>query len=185
MRMLAIIAVLFWGSASSAAPFAIQFESERVDLAVMADSLEVRGHYVLRCNEVTNRPVTVFYPFPADSLLGGARLVSATCAGSPARWEVSPGLPGVRIWIEPCQADTVVVEAVYRQALRTEYARYIVTTTRAWGQPLRHAAFTIRLPDGATPLAFSFPFTRREGAVYVYETDDFYPDRDIIVRWRP
>jgi hypothetical protein len=169
----------------------LQFDSERVELAVVGDSLEVRGHYVLRCRKATVTPVVLFYPFPVDSLLGGARLLSATCAvgdrsPAPARWEAAPSLRGARIWTAPCDADTLVVEAVYRQSLRVDYARYIVTTTRAWGRPLRHASFVIRLPAGAVPLEFSFPFTRRDGPgepVYTYETDDFFPDHDVIVRW--
>jgi hypothetical protein len=62
-----------------------------------------------------------------------------------------------------------------------------VTTTRTWGRALRHAAFEIHLPAGAVPLDFSFPFEirRAQGEVYyTYEADDFFPDRDIVVRWR-
>jgi hypothetical protein len=75
----------------------------------------------------------------------------------------------------------------YRQAIREKYARYIVTTTRAWQQPLRHARFEIRLPEGAEPTEFSFPFAPSRdstGVVYVWEADAFYPDRDIVVRWK-
>jgi hypothetical protein len=91
----------------------------------------------------------------------------------------------VRWWLPGCGGDTIVAEAVYRQKVYAKYARYIVTTTRAWGRPLRHASFEIRLPPAAVPLDFSFPFKPTDGgARYTYEASDFFPDRDIIVRWR-
>jgi hypothetical protein len=74
----------------------------------------------------------------------------------------------------------------YRQAIRGTYARYIVTTTRAWQQPLRHARFEIRLPAKAQPIEFSFPFVKTKdaaGTYYVWESDSFFPDRDITVQW--
>jgi len=79
-----------------------------------------------------------------------------------------------------------VVEAVYRQKLEGDYARYLVATTRTWGEPLRHASFEIRLPPGAKPLEFSYPFARRETEGEVYyclDVEGFFPDRDIVVRW--
>jgi hypothetical protein len=104
------------------------------------------------------------------------------------RWEEVPGNPGVRWWMPPCRGDSLVAEFVYRQGIHAEYARYIVMSARLWGRPLRHAAFEIRLPPGVEPLDFSYPFERRgmgEDACYTWETEEFFPDRDIVVRWRP
>jgi len=177
-------------------PFTLRFDSEHICLSIVGDSLEVRGTYVLLCRGEAPATFPLFYPFPRDSLLGGFRMVSLRVRASLAdpgeggeldsRWESVPGVFAVRWWLPPCPGDTLVAAAVYRQALRSEYARYIVTTTRAWGEPLRHAGFEIRLPAGAEPLDFSFPFVRSEAeaGLYTYAADEFYPDRDIIVRWR-
>ena len=81
---------------------------------------------------------------------------------APAGWEEIPSVSGVRWWIPPCPGDSIAAEAVYRQKIETEYARYIVTTARVWGRPIRFASFEIRLPPGAEPLDFSYPFERRE-----------------------
>jgi hypothetical protein len=179
-----------------AAPFALLFDSEHICLSIVGDSLEVRGTYVLLCAGEGPAAMPLFYPFPHDSLLGGFRMVSLALRGGLAdpgeggalasRWEAVPGIWAVRWWLPPCPGDTLVATSVYRQALRSEYARYIVTTTRAWGQPLRHARFEIRLPAGAEPIDFSFPFERseHEADLYTYAADEFFPDHDIIVRWR-
>lgn len=179
--------------------FPIRFDSERIRLHIVGDSLEVRGTYYLVCVRQTRGEIPLFYPFPDDSLLGGARMVALTARAAsanipreearpaaPARWESLPRVRGVRWWMPPCTGDTLVAESVYRQKLHGEYARYIVTSTRAWNRPLRRAQFEIHLPDGVTPTEFSFPFTKRNrnGQVYYsFEADSFFPDRDIIVRW--
>ncbi|MFB3908856.1 MAG: hypothetical protein ACE15D_10675 [Candidatus Eisenbacteria bacterium] len=175
--------------------FAVSFDSEWIRLAVLGDSLEVRASYFLRCREPDGARVTLFFPFPEDSLLGPARMISLhagveRAALSAIPWRPMPptsAMSAVRFETPPCTGDTVFVDAVYRQQLLGPYARYIVTTTRAWHRPLRHARFDVRLPEGAVPIDFSFPFEAREDSVgrfYSYEVDSFYPDRDIIVRWK-
>jgi hypothetical protein len=172
--------------------FPLIFDSEWIRLSIVGDSLEVRGTYVLLCRIPVADSIPLFYPFPRDSLLGGARMVSlAVRAGAdasrPARWEELPHAPGVRWWVPPCTGDSIVVESVYRQKINARYARYIVTTTQVWGRPLRRARFEIRLPSGSEPLDFSFPFERKRArgeVYYAYEARDFFPDRDIVVRWR-
>jgi hypothetical protein len=172
--------------------FPLVFDSESIWLDIVGDSLEVRGTFTLLCRAPIEESIPLFFPFPIDSLLGGARMVSLAFrvgadSSAPARWEEPPLAPGVRWWVPPCTGDSIVAEAVYRQKIKAEYARYILTTARLWGRPLRRAIFEIRLPLGAEPLDFSYPFERRsEGGevYYVYEVRDFFPDRDIVVRWR-
>ena len=172
--------------------FPLVFDSESIWIEVGEDSLEVRGTFTLRCREAIDRPIPLFFPLPVDSLLGGARMVSLAFrvggdSAAPARWEDLPGAPGVRWWVPPCGGDSIVAEAVYRQKLLTGYARYILTTARLWGRPIRYAIFEIRLPTGAEPIEFSYPFEPRSDGgenSYVYEVRDLFPDRDIVVRWR-
>ncbi|MCB1162203.1 hypothetical protein KDL67_05895 [bacterium] len=170
--------------------FPLLFDSEWVELTIVPDSLQVDARYVMRCRGRTERPTPLVFPFPVDSLLGGWRMIEARVAGdppAPIRWEPMPGASAVRLWVPPCTADTLVLEAVYRQARRTDYARYIVTTVGGWGRPLNYAGFGIRLPQGARPLEFSFPFLPDSACAgrYVYEACEFWPQHDVTVRWRP
>lgn len=176
----------------AATGFPLRFDSEIVRLRIVGDSLEVDGTYFLACQLPYDQPISLFYPFPKDSLLTGARMIDGrTRIGDgpwePLRFQTINGTGGVRWWAPACRGDTVEMQGRYRQGLRTTYARYIVTTTRAWQQPLRHARFEIRLPAGTEPVAFSFPFAEERdstGIVYAWETDSFFPDRDITVRWK-
>lgn len=172
--------------------FPLIFDAEWVRLDVDGDRVEVQGTFLLVCREPVDEPTPVFFPFPVDSLLGPARMVSLVFRTGadplvPGRWEEVPGMAGVRWWLPPCPGDSLVAEFVYRQELRAAYARYILTTARLWGRPLRYAEFEIRLPAGAEPTEFSYPFKRREDGRdvrYVYKTEELFPDRDIVVRWR-
>jgi hypothetical protein len=172
--------------------FPLRFDSEVIRLRIVDDSLEVNGTYFLACQLAYDQPIPLFYPFPTDSLLAGARMVDGRVRIGRGPWEAlrfqaTPERDGVRWWVPPCPGDTVEMQGRYRQGLKEKYARYIVTTTRAWQQPLRRARFEIRLPEGAKPVEFSFPFAGQRdstGVVYVWEADSFYPDRDITVRWK-
>jgi hypothetical protein len=172
--------------------FGVVFDSEWIRISIVDDSLEVRGTYVLWCRHHDDTPLSLFYPFPSDSLLGGARMVSlqATVDGIDQGdwpWETAPHGRGVRWMNPPCIADTIAMTAVYRQEVLTSYARYIVTTTRAWQRPIRRARFDVRLPFGAVPLDFSHPFQACGDSLdryYRYEAQDFFPDRDITVTWK-
>lgn len=186
---------------SSAYP--LRFDSEIVRLTIVGDSLEVDGTYVLACERPYRQLIPLIYPFPADSMMAGARMIEGHTrvdgdSWEPLRFDPLPGGSGVRWWVPPCSGRTIEIRGRYRQAMREAYARYIVTTTRLWQRPLRHARFEIRLPEGATPAEFSFPFSAEADSlrdpaqtgdgdpatVYVWETESFYPDRDIVVRWQ-
>jgi hypothetical protein len=177
--------------AGSEAP--LVFDSEVVRLLVGPDSVEVEGTYRFSCSPAAPEFVTLFYPYPLDSLLGGAKGVSLECRTRGGAWLNAwyrdlPSGAGAA-WRVPVSAGgDLEVRAVYRQALLAPYARYIVTTTRAWSSPLKQARFEIYLPSGARPVQFSYPFeleTRGAGPCYVYEVRDFWPNEDIVVEWTP
>lgn len=172
----------------------VTFVSEVVELTIEPDSLRVDGRYRLRFGDAAGSgEVGLFYPYPRDPELGGARTVRLAWRpvdDSPWRslgiQEIGRGA-GAR-WQVPITAGAdVEVSTTYRQARLGLYARYIVTTTARWGRPLASARFVIRLPEGCEPEEFSFPFARcpDEGpAAWCHEATDFLPDRDVMVRWR-
>jgi hypothetical protein len=180
------------GASQGAGPFPLRFESELVRLVIGPDSLTVEGTYRLSCRRSAGGTANLFYPYPRDDWMGAARTVSLEGRGPDGVWrrllfrEVSDGLGAA--WAIPLdQADTLEVRTVYRQGLVTEFARYIVTSTRSWGRPLARARFEVYFPRELVPESFSFPFVPGEcmgRPCYHYETTEFLPDRDIEVRWR-
>jgi hypothetical protein len=184
----------------------LRFDSEVIHLAVRNDSLHVTGDYLLiRATAAEGgaaQQVELFYPFPADPRLGGVRpgRVESRVPGGqwePASTTLLPHGAGLHCRIAwpaaagPAASDSLEVRATYSQALTGHYARYVVTTTRAWGEPLRAARFEIILPAGAAISEASYPFARettldQDGGRawgYLYETTDFWPERDIVFEW--
>jgi len=152
---------------------------------------------------VSPAPVELFYPFPADPRMGGIRPGDVESRVPGGDWEPVGYTPlphgaGLRcrlVWPAadslPGAADSLEMRVTYRQELIKNYARYVVTTTRAWGEPLRWARFEIRLPGDAELSNASYPFARDEPAsgnedterCYLFETTDFWPDRDLTFEW--
>lgn len=168
----------------------IEFRSERVKLAIDGDSLTVDGTYRFRVAPGGPR-VPIFYPFPREARLGDARMVSlaaraASGAWQPLAWREAPAGSGVT-WLLPDGLGAAPeVRAVYRQGLRGRWARYIVTTTAAWGRPLDRARFEVTLPEGARPRDATLALhAERIGGrrVWVHEARRFAPERDVDVAW--
>lgn len=171
----------------------LDFLAEQVVLRIEPDSLRVDAVYVFVCHaDAAPTQAGLVYPYPQDPLLGGARTVSLACRLGAQAWrELShhelPGGHGARWSLPVAAGDTLRVRTTYLQALRTTYARYIVTSTAAWGRPLQFARFEVHLPPDAVPEEFSLPFEpcgQDERSGWCYEAEDFLPDQDVIVRWR-
>ncbi len=194
--MLAInnrIALLFI-AAWIALPLAAQastplvFDTELIRLEIQGDTLRIEGDYRFLCDSARTH-ISLFYPYPEDSLLGRAWTESLIWRPSPdSAWKVANfhehnRNKGASWQIQIGDSDRPEVRTVYRQLMRKRYARYIVTTTSAWGRPLSHARFEVTLPPGAAISESSYPFERGHDGVWVFEAESFQPAVDIIVEW--
>jgi hypothetical protein len=170
-------------------PDSLHFDSEEILIDVRGDVVEVTGTYHFRVPSGRSTAQPILYPYPQDPLLGMARTLRLELSLADDRWvpiafeELPPR--GVRWRLPAVASEHMTVRTVYRQAMRSTYARYIVTTTQTWGEPLRRANFEIRLPQGAKNPVFSHPFRPKGPSVRVwtYEAENFLPREDIVVRY--
>jgi hypothetical protein len=76
----------------------------------------------------------------------------------------------------------------YVQPTPMKLMEYLLTTGRAWGRPLEHAAFSIRVPDSLQMTFLSFPkdtlWKSDGGTTYVIHRQQFLPDRELTIRWQ-
>lgn len=173
--------------------FPLTFDSEIVRLYVEGDTLRVEGLYRIHCSRPGPEPASLLYPYPADSLMGQARTVLLECRPVNGDWRPlpvveAPRIPAARWRIPRDLGSNLEIHTIYHQALNDHHARYIVTTTAAWGRPLQTARFEVYLPASVRPTHFSHPFTPAPGLgpnCFVFEAENFLPEQDIVIEWEP
>jgi|UniRef100_A0A7V3RG02 hypothetical protein len=157
----------------------IDFYQEKIIIEIDSLSAFVTGHYFF-CNYYkTNKIVKFFYPFPID---------------------VNHPFPDIIILDLPYERDTNGIhfsmlvkpgsdnsfKISYRQKLRKRFFRYITTTTRKWGRPIKYAEFIIYLPEEYQP-KINYKVNKIElqngRRCYKIIKRGFYPFEDLIIEW--
>ena len=167
----------------------ISFQKERVDAVICApDTLEIRGIYWFVNEDATAISAAIYYPFPIDSVSAYPHYITVARLPrkQPIRFDTLPD--GIRwdMHLKGKCGDSVLV--VYRQLNSRMQGRYIVTTARLWGKPLRSAEFSIAVPPGIILDYWSFQYdsidSHRDTLIYRSRHAPFSPDVDMLMRWR-
>jgi hypothetical protein len=171
----------------------VHFAREEVWLDVRPGVLVVSATYHFTC--AAKQPVIglMSYPFPVDSLnpypdsIVIARYESGPpAAGLAARsFERNDTAVVFPLRFAPGREDSFF--AWYRQPLRSNSARYIVTSTRQWRRPIDRASFRVSVPARFRAVELSF---EPDSVVivdsirnYYFTRRQFWPDRDVVVEW--
>jgi hypothetical protein len=152
--------VLLLSTLSAACNRGISFKRERIETTIVAcDTLEIRGTYFFENIDSLPHTTSIYYPFPVDSILAYPHYIELkrSSGESDTRYiKVKKGMRW-RMTVGAGETDSVVV--TYRQKTTAAQGRYILTTTKYWGKPLKSAAFTVAVPDGITLAFWSFAET--------------------------
>jgi hypothetical protein len=175
-------------SASLAAAAELRFWKENISVRIHAvDTITVTGTYYFKSSTGEALSSGLFYPFPLDSI-----------HDFPVRYSVRSGASGKAIVsrksgtglyfsvdILPNAVCSVLVS--YTQHVRQPSARYILTTTAAWRQPLGPSNYSVALPSAWTLSYLSYEtdsVTSRGGlTTYHFFRDNFMPERDLGFAW--
>lgn len=167
------------------------FARERILVLVERDAVTVEGTYVLRNTSPRSRMQSLFYPFPVDSTHPYPDSMSVRQGGRNVPYRRTAG--GVSFAVEIPARDVAGFRVSYRQTSLDASACYILTSTAAWGRPLESADFEIAVAPGLALEEVSYDVsevvradTDRDGTRrYRMSREDFMPDRDLCLRWRP
>jgi hypothetical protein len=168
----------------------VHFVREHVTVIPSEEQTRVVGDYHFLNGEDHPVETGIKYPFPIDpdhafpflvrvweERDGGWTPIGFTNAGDAVLFSLR---------LAPREEKTIRVE--YAQQIRRHRAVYIVTTTAAWGEPIRLAEFEFRVPAELRDVQFSFVPDRSEARgdtiVYHYARTDFLPDRDLVMTWQ-
>lgn len=159
----------------------VHFAREEVWLDVRPGVLAVSATYHFTCAAKEPIGAVVSYPFPVDSL--NPYPDSILIPGY--RFDRNDTAVTFVMHFAPGREDSFF--AWYRQPLRSNSARYIVTSTRKWRRPIDRAVFRVSVPARFCGVALSF---EPDSIVivdsvrnYYFTRTRFWPDRDVVVQW--
>ena len=162
-------------------PLPIRFKEEVIHLDVDEARLDVDALYIFQNRTRARQLITLFYPFPVDETHAFPDRVEV----EGARYKAAKHGLLLRLRFGPGEDRAVTVR--YSQAITRPPARYILTSTGAWGEPLDEAEYQVRWPAALEDVRVSYPGEiTREGAQQVlrFSRSDFLPERDLVVDWR-
>lgn len=159
---------------------ALHFSREEVSLRVRPGTLEVAANYHFQWPGPDTVRARISYPFPLDSV----HAFPDSVAFPGRKFELADSAAGFWMRFRPRSEDSF--QAWYRQPLRGNQARYIVTTTRQWQRPIDLARFRVEVPLSLGARLNYQPdstTTTDSSIVWYFARREFWPSEDIVITW--
>lgn len=198
-----IIAVFLVLSCDRKELLPIQFYKQEMFIKVNTEEVYVEGIYYYRNRTEIAKQMTLFYPFPVDSLhhFPHGIEVEGTDYEIVMPEEELPSLlreriedvldimmPGITYDVVIQPMDTAISIVRYRQKIETNSAKYILITARKWREPIKEARFIISIPEEFREVSISYQpdsIKKKEGRVFWYITEhELFPEKDIDISWK-
>ena len=167
----------------------ISFPKERIDALIRSpDTLEIQGIYWFVNADKSPVSTAIYYPFPIDSFGAYPHFISLTRLADkrPMHFDTLP--EGIQWTQSLAGGATDSIRVVYCQRIRHQQGRYIVTTAKLWGRPLKRADFSVTVPPKILLDFWSYPCdsvgSKSDSLTYHCHYAPFSPDADMLMRWR-
>jgi len=161
----------------------VHFTSERIDVHVYPDDIQVDGYYFYK-NPFPFPVVQGFaIPFPVDKDHPEpleVRVERLTPEKEDIRLRHGFGNPGFEVSFSA--HEEVEIGVSYRQKSEGMNATYILKTTQPWGRPLESGVYTL-YPHGVMIESSSYPLNL-PGKALGFHATGFMPDKDWYFTWR-
>ena len=171
------------GTEGGASTLPVRFHDEVIDVTVEPGRVTVDALYGLQNPTRASAGVTLLYPIPVDD----AHPFPDRVEVKDRRFGTRPDGLLIPVSLGPGEETTLAVR--YSQAAAEPVARYILTSTGAWGRPLRSGTYRVRWPADLPGVRVSYPGHDHRAAdgwiTRSFERTDFQPDRDLVVTWAP
>jgi hypothetical protein len=178
-----IAIVSFFAATSIAGNLDFVRENIFISLA-LPDTLCVKGEYFFASTDGAAISSSVIYPFPVDSVLYFPHTIRVSDKSGPIGYKPQQEQAMVLIPVTIGTGETNKTTVIYRQRLKKNTGRYILTTTQAWQKPLGKSNYFITVPSGAILTFMSYQsdsvYTRGDSTVYFFSKNNFMPDKDIV-----
>jgi hypothetical protein len=161
----------------------VSFTEEYIEFRLKKTTFTVNGNYffVNHSANIVSKEIT--YPFPVPLSDIDSIHIFDNVQGRYVEFKKLPKQITFRITIPP--KDTVRLNIFYKQKGVKDTVKYILTTTKNWGEPLKKAEYTFETEKARKILSFSYPpdNTSTSGIhqKYFWSRKDFMPETDFIV----
>ncbi|MBN2780921.1 MAG: hypothetical protein JXR21_03045 [Candidatus Marinimicrobia bacterium] len=182
---LRLILILILGSWLSQAASGLRFIEEDLSFELCDSVFSVSGIYYFMSAEEKEYPI--LYPFPEDSAYSRPYDISVLNMRTGKEMGYSFQAISGHLFFTLRVSGETPVRIDYKQRLYAKHARYILLSTRSWGQPLKIADLSLKIPPDITITDFSLPPDKEimlEGQrLYLWQKRNFIPDCDFIIRF--
>ena len=167
----------------------LQFYQENLKFSITKTNFTVDGLYYFRNPTPDTIKQYMSYPFPQISGLGEVISVEGTSLypemKAPVIVNVNQEAAKFRLMVYPF--DTAVLRITYVQLIQDHKVEYILTSTKAWKEPLEKADFTLKLPIDFKIDSLSYDADSlliKDGYLfYKFHFEDFMPDKNFSVNF--
>lgn len=126
----------------------ISFFREDLDFKLSKELFEVDGLYFFRNNTHTEIRQMLFYPFPEIGKYGEIVYIKINPEGDTASMLATQSAHGAMFKVLIPPAGEVAYRIKYGQKIKTNMAKYIITTTQKWEKPFEIANYSLELAHG-------------------------------------
>jgi hypothetical protein len=157
--------------------FGISFEAEELSFNLRPGYWEMDGlfHFANYAAEEVSK--TIYFPIPEDSLsLHPELLMLEVLDDSLASCRLlSQGAGGFSFALVMPARHFCTMRIAYRQELRGNKAKYIISTANSWGKPLTFASYVLNVANGISITKTPFPPQQSCGGEFEWMFENFSP----------
>lgn len=162
----------------------ISFFKETLSFKLNRDSFEVDGLYYFRNHTNTEIRQVMFYPFPDVEQYGKIKSIEIKTEGDTASQILSISEKGAlfRLFMDP--NSEVIYHIRYSQFLQSNQAKYIITTTRKWGEGFEQADYNMEFTEAieidSVTIKPDSIVQKQNLTKYFWHRENFMPEVDFI-----
>jgi len=167
----------------------ISFYREDITFQLKEQYLLVSGDYYFKNSTVNKINQQIYFPIYSDSLINTFDSLKIFNYNKNQKVK-SIGITesGVIFNIKIFPDDSVKLNISYKQMHSGSYAKYILTSTKSWGKPLKIANYFLIVNDGIEVQKFSYQPQKtinfNNKTMYEWHMVNFMPDDDFEVKFR-
>ena len=163
------------------------FYRENINMTVKDSIVKIEGYYFFFNNSAYDTKIALAYPFPINEDLKFPFAISIFDNTQKKEVPYRKQRKSVSFPVSISALDSTIILINYTQKCTDNYFEYILTSTKAWGKPLKLAEFTIGIDSTLKLISHSYDFdstySNKDKTYYYFKRKNFFPDEDIYLRW--